>query len=102
MYWNIGRMLHKRQQQEGWGASVIPRLSRDLRNELPEVKEFSEGNIGRMIAFYRAYSSFHNFLPQAVAKTSPPEFVQRLVAQLPWAKNVLLMQRIEELPTRCW
>lgn len=54
-YWDIGRMILERQEREGWGASVIPRLSRDLRNELPEVKGFSERNIGRMIAFYRAY-----------------------------------------------
>lgn len=55
MYWDIGKMLHERQQQEGWGAAVIPRLSRDIHNELPEVKGFSERNIKRMLAFYREY-----------------------------------------------
>jgi len=49
LYWDIGRMIHARQQQEGWGAGVIPRLARDLRNELPELKGFSERNIGYMI-----------------------------------------------------
>ena len=24
MYWDIGRMIHERQQREGWGAKVIP------------------------------------------------------------------------------
>ena len=57
MYWDIGRMIHERQQKEGWGARVIPRLARDIRNELPEVKGFSERNIGRMIAFFRNYSN---------------------------------------------
>jgi predicted nuclease of restriction endonuclease-like (RecB) superfamily len=115
MYWDIGRMLQERQQQEGWGAAVIPRLSRDLRNELPEVKGFSERNIGRMIAFYRTYSSFRDFLPQpvakssadeivpqAVAKTGPPGFVQRLVAQIPWGHNILLMEKVKDLPVRLW
>jgi hypothetical protein len=37
-YWDIGRMIQERQVREGWGTSVIPRLARDLRNELPEVK----------------------------------------------------------------
>ena len=46
MYWDIGRMIHERQQEKGWGAGVIPRLAMDLRNELPEVKGFSERNIG--------------------------------------------------------
>lgn len=56
MYWDIGRIIDERQHREGWGSAVIPRLAKDLRNELPEVKGFSERNIGRMIAFYREYS----------------------------------------------
>src|SRR3990170_8159537 len=57
MYWDVGRMIQERQQEEGWGAGVIPRLAKDIRNELPEVKGFSERNIGRMIAFYRDYAN---------------------------------------------
>ena len=41
LYWDIGSLIHARQQQEGWGAGVIPRLARDLHNELPEEKGFS-------------------------------------------------------------
>lgn len=119
MYWDIGRILHERQQQEGWGASVIPRLSRDLRNELPEVKGFSERNIGRMVAFYRAYPSFGAFLPQAVAKSAVNgilprsaakmgsnktviEPLQQLVAKVPWGHHALLLEKIKEFSTRLW
>jgi hypothetical protein len=31
-YWDIGRMIHLRQQDEGWGTGIIPRLARDLRS----------------------------------------------------------------------
>jgi hypothetical protein len=55
MYWDIGCMLHQRQKEKGWGAGVIPRLAVDLKNELPEVKGFSERNIKRMLRFYREY-----------------------------------------------
>ncbi len=51
MYFDIGKLIHEKQQLEGWGTKVIPRLSKDIRNELPEVKGFSERNIGRMIPF---------------------------------------------------
>ena len=68
MYCDIGRIIHKRQQQEGWSAAIIPHLSRDLRNELPEVKGFSERNLGRMLAFFRNYQAIDSFLPQPVAK----------------------------------
>jgi hypothetical protein len=46
-----GRMIEHRQQEEAWGSGVIPRLSRELKNELPEVKVFSERNIKRMLIF---------------------------------------------------
>jgi len=64
LYWDIGRLIAARQEAEGWGAGVIPRLAADLKNELPEQKGFSERNIGRMIAFYTAYP----ILPEPVAK----------------------------------
>lgn len=42
LYWDIGRLIAARQEQEGWGAGVVPRLAVDLKNELPEEKGFSE------------------------------------------------------------
>ena len=27
LYWDIGRIIDERQQREGWGAAVIPRLA---------------------------------------------------------------------------
>jgi hypothetical protein len=68
LYWDIGRMIDDRQRQEGWGAAVIPRLARELHNELPEEKGYSERNIKRMLAFYRAYGDPAAIVPQAVAQ----------------------------------
>ncbi len=53
MYWDIGRMIDQRQKIEGWGAGVVPRLAKDIQNDISEVKGFSERNIKRMLAFYR-------------------------------------------------
>jgi len=39
----------------------------ELNNELPELKEVSQRNIDRMIAFYREYP----FLPRPAANTAP-------------------------------
>ncbi|TNE50888.1 MAG: DUF1016 family protein [Deltaproteobacteria bacterium] len=69
-YWDIGHMLHQRQQEEGWGTGVIPRLAKDLQNEIPEVKGFSERNLGRMIRFFREYPTLNTILPQPVAQLS--------------------------------
>ena len=96
MYWDIGKMLVEKQKVAGWGAAVIPRLSKDIHNELPEIKGFSERNIGRMIAFYREYPASQTILPQAVAKL--PE--ETLLAGIPWGHHCLLIEKIKDVPVR--
>ena len=130
MYWDIGRMIAERQTKKGWGAAVIPRLARDIQNELPEVKGFSEWNIGYMIRLAQEYgpppilqqpvaklgsgakvpqtaaqSSRNAILPQAVAKLEVSEaslILRRLAVELQWGHNIILMERIKDLPTRLW
>lgn len=123
MYWDIGRMIAARQEKEGWGAGVIPRLAVDLKNELPEQKGFSERNIKRMARFYQEYPDASSKVPQSAALLQSTEnqeitivpqpvaqlknlfilpIVQRSVAKLPWGHNVLLFEKIEHLPTRLW
>ena len=41
LYWQIGRDILARQEQQGWGAKVIDRLSHDLRTAFPDMKGFS-------------------------------------------------------------
>jgi predicted nuclease of restriction endonuclease-like (RecB) superfamily len=106
LYWDIGRMIDARQRDEGWGAAVIPRLARELRNELPEEKGFSERNIKLMVQFAHEYPDAFGTLPAigqpVVAQLHPRQIGQPLVAQMPWAHNVLLMQRIKDQAIRHW
>ena len=123
MYWDIGRMIAARQEREGWGAGVIPRLAVDLKNELPEEKGFSERNIKRMLRFYQEYSALPAkvppaaallqnagndlpaIVPQPVAQIPAPTMLpimQRSVAQIPWGHNIILIEKIKHLPTRLW
>ncbi len=88
LYWDIGRMILKRQDQAGWGAKVIDRLSRDLRDDFPDMKGFSPRNLKYMRAFAAAWPDL--------------EIVQRVVAQLPWRQNIALMERLGDKKTRLW
>lgn len=111
MYWDVGRMVCEKQGQEGWGTAVIPRLVNDLHNDMPEIKGFSERNVGRMIAFYREYSDDTN-LPQPVAKLGTNPIGQRpadqlsamkqLVSQIPWGHNILLLEKVKDMMVRRW
>jgi predicted nuclease of restriction endonuclease-like (RecB) superfamily len=106
LYWDIGQLIAQRQSQEGWGAGIIPRLARDLRNELPEVKGFSERNLKLMVQFAREYP--HAFLATSaigqpsVAQLPAKQIGQLPVAHVPWAHNVLLMQRVKDQAARRW
>jgi len=112
LYWCIGRLIESRQHQEGYGTAVVPRLARDLRNELPEVKGFSERNINRMLAFYRLYPAEDlefELLPQPVAKPSAevapavlPQAVAQLLLSVPWGHHAVLMEKVKEASARQW
>ncbi|WP_396215789.1 YhcG family protein [Gemmatimonas sp.] len=121
LYWQVGQTLHLRQVEVGWGAGVIPRLAADIRNELPEVKGFSERNLKRMLAFFRAYPDDPAFVPQPVAPLAlgsaaveaTDQKVPQAVAQLgaapfpamralPWGHHILLLERVKDAATRRW
>jgi predicted nuclease of restriction endonuclease-like (RecB) superfamily len=84
LYWDIGRAIDAIQKKEGWGAGVIPRLARDIVNDMPEVKGFSERNIDRMVAFAREYPSLGTFVPQPAALL--PEVQTPPISPTPLAK----------------
>jgi predicted nuclease of restriction endonuclease-like (RecB) superfamily len=131
LYWDIGRMIEKRQKTEGWGAGIIPNLSKDIRNELPEIKGFSERNLKRMIRFFREYPNLGAIMPRLVARMDDslilqqpvarkdnsekvPQPVaqlegsnvsfklQQFVAHLPWGHNILLIEKVKNLSIRLW
>ena len=78
LYWQIGRDILARQAEQGWGAKVIERLAHDLRTAFPDMKGFSPRNLKYMRAFAEAW-------PEA-------EFVQAVLAQLPWYHQLALFQ----------
>ncbi|MDB5770045.1 MAG: hypothetical protein JWM42_419 [Burkholderia sp.] len=88
LYWQIGRDIMQRQQQQGWGAKVIERLAKDLHAAFPDIKGFSRTNLMSMRAFYDAWSD------EAI--------VHQLVGQLPWGHNILLLTKVKERDQRLW
>ncbi|MBS1775520.1 MAG: DUF1016 family protein [Bacteroidetes bacterium] len=113
LYWQTGKMIAERQQQEGWAAKVIPRLASDLKLEFADLKGFSERNLGYMLRFALEYSE-EPILQQSVSKlqnadnqenTNLPQAaanLQQLVAKLPWGHNILLMEKVKDKNARFW
>jgi hypothetical protein len=105
LYWDIGALIHARHQQQGWVATVIPRLVRDLHNELPDEEGFSKRNIKRMLAFYREYADLA-FVPQPVAQIQVLQatalFSAELILVLPWGHHAELMAKAKDPAARQW
>ena len=111
LYWDIGQLIDQRQQQEGWGVGIIPRLAIDLHNELPETKGFSERNLKRMLAFHRAYPTGSAIVPQAVAQLPDtihdPDDTDRIASDellwhIPWGHHILLLEKVKDVEIRRW
>ena len=88
LYWQIGRDILARQASQGWGAKVIERLAHDLRVAFPQMKGFSPRNLKYMRAFAEAW-------PEA-------EFVQAVLAQLPWYHQLALLDKLSSSDERRW
>jgi len=82
LYWDIGRIIVERQETEGWGKSVVKRLSADLRQEFPGVSGFSVQNLWYMRQFY---SEYHD-----------SERLQPLVGEIAWAHNLVIMSKCKD------
>ncbi len=67
LYWDLGKMIVERQQQHGWGNSVVELLAKDLQIAFPRIGGFSKTNLWRIRAFYITYSH-HEFLPPLVGE----------------------------------
>lgn len=88
MYWNIGNIILKMQDEEGWGTKVIDRISKDIKDAFPDMKGFSPRNIKYMRKFAEEWTDFQT--------------VQQVAAQIPWRSNLILLDKIEKVEDRIW
>jgi predicted nuclease of restriction endonuclease-like (RecB) superfamily len=115
LYWDIGRMIVQRQDEEGWGKSVVERLGADIQRAFPGIQGFSPVNVWRMRAFFLAYADTDAILSQPVTELPkkrkkkmsqavtdplcrPPDFI----ADLPWGHNQVLLFKLKEPAERLW
>ena len=79
LYWDIGRIIVEQQRDEAWGRSVVQRLAKDLRAELPGVSGYSVSNLWYMRKLYLAYRD--------------KEKLQPLVGEISWSHNLVILDR---------
>lgn len=79
LYWDIGKQITSKQEQLGWGKSVVETLSKDLQEEFPGLQGFGTRNIWYMYQFYSEYQD--------------NTILQPLVAEISWTKHLVIMTK---------
>lgn len=85
LYYNIGKVIN---DHKIWGNKFIDNLAADIRKDFPDIKGYSPRNLKYMSKFADSYSD--------------SEFVQQVVAQIPWGHIVVLLDKIIEYDKRNW
>jgi predicted nuclease of restriction endonuclease-like (RecB) superfamily len=79
-YWQIGRDIVRRQEEQGWGARVIDRLSADLRAAHPNKSGLSSRSLEYMAA---------------LATRWPEPIAQQPVARLAWGHITVILDKCQ-------
>ena len=86
LYWDLGQSIHQKQETLGWGRAVVQTLANDLQIEFPGRNGFSARNLWSMSQFYAEY------------RERP--ILQSLIAEISWAKNMVIITRCKDLLQR--
>jgi predicted nuclease of restriction endonuclease-like (RecB) superfamily len=86
LYWEIGKYITLRTQNEGWGKSTVSQLANYIQTQQPEIKGFSDKNLWRMKQFYEVYCHF----PKLSA----------LLRELSWTNNLLIISKCNSIEER--
>lgn len=101
LYWHIRKSIVERQRKEGWGKSVVERLSKDIQKAFPGIKGFSSQNLWYMRAFYSAWTEAISNLQQPVGDLDGNKLPQA-VGDLPWGHNLQLLSKLKDPNKRLW
>lgn len=82
LYWDLGQLIVEKQQQAGWGKSVVANLSKDLQNEFVGMSGLSVQNLWYMRQFYLEYHQ------------SP--ILQPVVGEISWAKHLVILSKCKD------
>lgn len=80
--WDIGKMIVEKQDEFGWGKSIVEDLAKDLQAEFPGQQGWSARNLWLMKQFYETYRE--------------NEILQPMVAEIGWTHNVLIMSKCKD------
>lgn len=99
---SLGKDIVERQEENKYGSKFYASLSRDLKEEIPDVEGLSESNIRYCKRFYQLYCQAIENLPQLVEELKNenlPQVVEELCS-IPWGHHRLIVDRCSNDPQK--
>ena len=96
LYWSMGKDIVEKQEKAKWGNGFITQLSRDLKEEFPNMQGFSKRNLELIRQWYLFYNQEIPIAKQAVSQLKDIN-VQQLVSQIPWGHNIKIVSKCEAI-----
>ena len=82
LYSDIGKMIVEKQEQKGWGKSIVETLAQDLQKEFAGTQGYSARNLWYMRNFYNTYKDNEKLAP--------------MVREIGWSHNVVIMEKCKD------
>lgn len=98
-YWDLGRDIASRDKENKYGQHFFEKLSRDLKEAIPDAKSFSVKSLYYIRRFYLMYTKiFPRFEgksndPNQRALTANLPQVEGILFQIPWMHHKLLIDK---------
>jgi len=86
LYFDLGCQVLDRLDSSNWGDKILDTVSKELREEFPDMEGLSVRNLKYMRSFAREWRG------NAIG--------QQLVAQLPWGHNIVLLEKLKSSSDR--
>ena len=115
LYWNIGELILKMQQQHGWGKSIVEKLSNDLQHQIGKGVSWSPRNLWFMRQLVTEYSNLKQIgselnitnnlnlkQPDSDLKNENSLDIKQLVSKVPWMHNILILQKVKDINARIY
>ncbi len=120
-YWDLGAILSDKIKKSNWGDKVLENISKDLKEEFPDMKGFSVTNLKYSKMFFEYFANSpqiddqiqivnnqidiispqpddqNKLSSQLVNENKNSLILQQLVAQIPWGHIKVIITKIKNL-----